>query len=92
VRPEPHQAIFPCRFSVLVVLVEIARHGEGGVDFPCPMATLCTDLLANQARLLADMIETLPVSLAPIDQHARCQELIDQLERALAQLPAAALG
>jgi hypothetical protein len=32
------------------------------------------------------------VSVAPIDQHARCQELIDQLEWALEQLPATALG
>jgi hypothetical protein len=56
------------------------------------MAVLCTELLANRARLLADMIETLPVSVAPIDQHARCQELIDQLEWALEQLPATALG
>jgi hypothetical protein len=30
------------------------------------MAVLCTELLANRARLLADMIETLPVSLAPM--------------------------
>ena len=62
------------------------------MDLQSPMAVLCTELLANRARLLADMIETLPVSVAPIDQHARCQELIDQLEWALEQLPATALG
>jgi hypothetical protein len=56
------------------------------------MAVVSTDLLASQARLLADMIETLPVSLAPVDQHARCRDLLAQLERALSALPAAALG
>jgi hypothetical protein len=56
------------------------------------MAILSTDLLARQARLLADMIETLPVSVAPEDQCARCQELLDQLDWALEQLPTAARG
>lgn len=56
------------------------------------MATLSTNLLAHQARLLADMIETLPVSLSPMDQHARCQELLDQLDWALEQLSDGALG
>lgn len=55
------------------------------------MAVVSTDLLAWQARRLADMIETLPVSLAPEDQHARCCDLVSQLERALCALPAAAL-
>jgi hypothetical protein len=55
------------------------------------MAVVSTDLLAWQARLLADMIETLPVSLTPEDQHARCRDLVAQLERALCALPAAAL-
>lgn len=55
------------------------------------MAVVCTELLACQARLLADMIETLPVSVAPQDQHARCRALIAQLERALRALPARAL-
>jgi hypothetical protein len=55
------------------------------------MAVVSTELLACQARLLADMIETLPVSLAPVDQHARCRDLVAQLERALCTLPAHAL-
>lgn len=59
---------------------------------PSAMAVLCTNLLAHQARLLADMIETLPESLSPRDQHARCRELLEQLEWALAQLPSTALG
>jgi hypothetical protein len=56
------------------------------------MATLSTNLLAHQARLLAYMIETLPASLAPEAQIARCLELLDQLDWALEQLPTAALG
>jgi len=56
------------------------------------MAVVSTELLASQARLLADMIETLPVSLAPVDQYARCRDLVAQLERALSALPAQALG
>jgi hypothetical protein len=56
------------------------------------MAILSTNLLAGQARLLAEMIETLPDCLAPADQHARCLELLDQLGWALAQLPTTALG
>ena len=70
---------------------------ERGVPMPVvrscpPMAVVSTELLACQARLLADMIETLPVSLAPVDQHARCRDLVAQLERALCALPAQALG
>ena len=56
------------------------------------MAVVSTDLLACQARQLADMIETLPVCLTPADQHARCRVLLAQLELALLALPAAALG
>lgn len=55
------------------------------------MAVVSTELLACQARLLADMIETLPVCLAPVDQHQRCRMLLAQLERALKALPAKAL-
>jgi len=55
------------------------------------MAVVSTELLASQARLLADMIETLPMSVAPADQHARCRSLVAQLERALKSLPARAL-
>ncbi|MEB3171933.1 MAG: hypothetical protein VKK43_11230 [Synechococcaceae cyanobacterium] len=56
------------------------------------MAVVSTELLARQARLLADMIETLPSCLAPVDQHARCQQLLGQLGWALERLPAAALA
>ena len=56
------------------------------------MAIISTNLLAHQARLLADMIETLPMSLAPDHQHERCRELVDQLAAALEELPAAALS
>jgi hypothetical protein len=57
----------------------------------CAMAVVSTNLLAHQARLLAEMIETLPVSLVPGHQHARCLELVDQLAAALEELPAASL-
>lgn len=56
------------------------------------MAVVSTELLARQARLLAEMIETLPCCLAPVDQHARCRQLLGQLESALERLPAAALA
>lgn len=55
------------------------------------MAVVCTNLLAHQARLLADMIETLPMSVAPDFQHERCLELVDQLAAALEELPSTAL-
>lgn len=55
------------------------------------MGILSTNLLALRARQLADMIETLPVSVAPGRQHQRCCELLTQLERALAKLPPEAL-
>lgn len=69
---------------------EKRRHGEGG-PLLSTMAVVSTNLLAYQARLLAEMIETLPVSLAPDFQHERCLELVDQLAAALEELPAAAL-
>lgn len=47
------------------------------------MSVLCTDLLAVRTRELADMIETLPVSLAPDIQYERCCELLEQLATAL---------
>jgi len=47
------------------------------------MAVLSTDLLALRTRELADLIETLPVSLAPEIHHRRCCELIEQLAVAL---------
>ncbi len=47
------------------------------------MAVLSTDLLALRTRELADLIETLPVSLAPEIHHQRCCELIEQLAMAL---------
>ena len=56
------------------------------------MANLSTNLLAHQARLLAEMIESLPVCLSPVDQRARCQELLDQLDWALDELSDSALG
>jgi hypothetical protein len=55
------------------------------------MAIVSTNLLAHQARLLADMIETLPMSVSPNHQHERCLQLVDQLAAALEELPAAAL-
>jgi hypothetical protein len=73
------------------VLVGNSRHVEEG-HLLSAMAVVCTNLLAHQARLLADMIETLPVSLAPGHQHERCLELVDQLAAALEELPTAALS
>jgi hypothetical protein len=55
------------------------------------MAVISTDFLALRARQLADMIETLPISVAPCHQHERCRELVNQLERGLDQLPPEAL-
>ncbi|MFO7629420.1 MAG: hypothetical protein R6W06_07885, partial [Prochlorococcaceae cyanobacterium] len=55
------------------------------------MPVVSTDLLALRARQLADMIQTLPISVAPSRQHERCQELVGQLERGLAKLPPEAL-
>ena len=50
------------------------------------MTVLCTNLLALRTRELADMIETLPSSLAPDHQHARCCALLEQLAIALDRL------
>lgn len=47
------------------------------------MAVLSTNLLALRTRELADMIETLPVSLAPDLQYERCCELLEQVAVAL---------
>jgi hypothetical protein len=47
------------------------------------MAVLSTNLLALRTRELADLIETLPVSLAPDLHHARCCELLEQVAIAL---------
>ena len=52
------------------------------------MAVVSTELLASQARLLADMIETLPVSVAPEHQYDRCCELLEQVAIALDLLSA----
>ena len=48
-----------------------------------PMAVLSTNLLALRTRELADMIETLPVSLAPELHYERCCELLEQVAVAL---------
>jgi len=48
-----------------------------------PMATLSTNLLAVRTRELADMIETLPISLSPDHQYERCCELLEQVAIAL---------
>ena len=48
-----------------------------------PMAVLSTNLVASRTRQLADMIETLPVSLAPEHQYERCCELLEQVAIAL---------
>jgi len=47
------------------------------------MAVLSTNLLALRTRELADMIETLPVSLAPELHYERCCELLEQVAVAL---------
>ena len=47
------------------------------------MAVLSTNLLALRTRELADLIETLPVSLAPEMHYERCCELLEQLAVAL---------
>ena len=47
------------------------------------MAVLSTNLLALRTRELADLIETLPVSLAPERHYDRCCELLEQVAVAL---------
>lgn len=54
-----------------------------GPEVVAVMAVLSTNLLALRTRELADMIETLPVSLAPEHQYERCCELLEQLAVAL---------
>jgi len=54
-----------------------------------PMAVLSTNLVAVRTRELADMIETLPVSLSPEHQYQRCCELLEQVAVALDLLSAA---
>ncbi len=56
------------------------------------MAVLSTNLLAVRTRELADMIETLPVSLSPDHQYERCCELLEQVAVALDLLSAATPG
>ena len=52
------------------------------------MPVLSTNLLAVRTRELADMIETLPVSVAPEHQYDRCCELLEQVAIALDLLSA----
>ena len=52
------------------------------------MPVLSANLLAVRTRELADMIETLPVSVAPARQYDRCCELREQVAIALDLLSA----
>ena len=54
-----------------------------GLRVAHPMAVLSTNLLALRTRELADMIETLPVSLSPELHYERCCELLEQVAVAL---------
>jgi len=54
-----------------------------GASWVAVMAVLSTNLLALRTRELADLIETLPVSLAPELHYERCCELLEQLAIAL---------
>ena len=56
------------------------------------MAVLSTNLLAVRTRELADMIETLPISLSPDHQYERCCELLEQVALALDLLTSTAPG
>jgi len=56
------------------------------------MAVLSTNLLAVRTRELADMIETLPISLSPDHQYERCCELLEQVAVAFDLLSSAAPG
>ncbi len=56
------------------------------------MAVLSTNLMALRTRELADMIETLPVSLSPDHQYERCCELLEQVAISLDLLSAATPG
>ena len=57
--------------------------GTRGRALAPSMTVLSTNLLAVRTRELADMIETLPVSLAPDHQYERCCELLEQVAIAL---------
>lgn len=57
--------------------------GPRGRALASSMTVLSTNLLAVRTRELADMIETLPVSLAPDHQYERCCELLEQVAIAL---------
>ena len=69
---------------------EIAIQAWGGASWVvvAAMAVLSTNLLALRTRELADLIETLPVSLAPELHYERCCELLEQLAIALDLLAA----
>ena len=56
------------------------------------MAVLSTNLLAVRTRELADMIETLPISLSPDHQYERCCELLEQVAISLDLLSSTAPG
>jgi hypothetical protein len=56
---------------------------DGASGVVVAMAVLSTNLLALRTRELADLIETLPVSLAPELHYERCCELLEQLAIAL---------
>ena len=64
---------------------EISFHAWGDTSWVvvAAMAVLSTNLLALRTRELADLIETLPVSLAPEMHYERCCELLEQLAVAL---------
>jgi hypothetical protein len=71
--------------SVSIGSHEIALQAWGGACWVvvAVMAVLSTNLLALRTRELADLIETLPVSLAPEMHYERCCELLEQLALAL---------
>ena len=56
------------------------------------MAVLSTNLLAVRTRELADMIETLPISLSPDHQYESCCELLEQVAISLDLLSSTAPG
>ena len=65
---------------------------RGDREVVSSMAVLSTNLLAVRTRELADMIETLPVSLSPDHQYERCCELLEQVAISLDLLSAATPG
>jgi len=76
----PSGVLQSSRLRMLRCDCTLGVHAHWGVE---AMAVLSTDLLALRTRELADLIETLPVSLAPEIHHRRCCELIEQLAVAL---------